>query len=360
MPLCDALNGARRVLAVCLRGQEVGLYVVACRRCSDPACLCRLRPQPNYTWEMACQLDVAGMNPHMELGGMEDALCAVSTTTGLYPSDDALLTSFGLAEPSGDSASSQFGMGLESSPGGSASHSYQQLCLLETSAAQGAMPAMDGCQMLDVTGMVDPSVSGAQGLSDVVDFTPIRIKEACDEAQLGEGQSLLGGSPKDAVMGHEAMQGAGMQVPQVLYGVPMDNMMPGSEGNRTMMSDPLNDPNGIMMASMGMSMGMEAAYKASAGLLEPSLTNGKMMWAAAKNEPGQESGSVGSGSKTRWKPNSQQLCLLEQHFKSGGADFWYLSLVKSLTCTVRTKGYRSMLCCPMRPLLPSPKHHFLM
>jgi len=256
-----------------------------------------------------CHLDVGGMNPHMELG-IEDALCGVSTTTGLYPSDEALLTSLGLAEPSGDSTSSQF-VGLEST--GSASRNYQKLCLLEANAGQGGtMPVMDACQMLDVTGLVEPGVSGPPGLSDVVDFTPIRIKEACEEAQAGEGQSLLGGSPKGAIMEQEMIQGAGMAVPQVLYGVPMDSMVTMSEGGHAMMSDSL-DHNGMMLSGMGMSMGMEVAYNTSMGLLEPSLTNGKAMWAATKSEPGLET----VVSKTRWKPNSQQLCLLEQHFKSG-------------------------------------------
>ncbi|CAD7699633.1 unnamed protein product [Ostreobium quekettii] len=241
----------------------------------------------------------------MELG-IEDALCGVSTTTGLYPSDDALLTSLGLAEPSGDSTSSQF-VGLEST--GSASHNYQKLCLLEANAgAQGTVPVMDACQMLDVTGLVDPCVSGPQCLSDVVDFTPIRIKEACEEGQAGEGGALLGGSPKSTIMEQEMIQGAGMGIPQVLYGVPMDSMVAMSEGH-AVMSDAL-DHGGMMVP--GMSTGMEVAYNASMGLLEPSLTNGKAMW--TKSEPGHE--AVG-GSKTRWKPNSQQLCLLEQHFKSG-------------------------------------------
>ena len=76
------------------------------------------------------------------------------------------------------------------------------------------------------------------------------------------------------------------------------------------MSDPM-DQTGMMQGCI--SGGMEAAFNTSTGLLEPSVTSSKLMWGATKSEPG----SDGQGSKTRWKPNSQQLCLLEQDFKSG-------------------------------------------
>lgn len=254
-----------------------------------------------------CQLDVGGLNPSLEIG-MEDTLCGVSTAAGLYSSDDALLTSLGLThEPSGDSSSTQL-VGLEST----SSQNYQQLCLLEANGAHAALPIMGGSQRLDVAGLVDPGVSNAQGIPDVVDFTPIRVKGGCDEGQITDGPSLLGGSPKDTIMGREILQGSGVRMPQVLYGVPMDSMAPSAEANPggVMVSDPLSQ-TGIMVP--GMSSGMEAAYTSSAGLLEPSLTCGKMMWGAMKTEPGSDS----QGSKTRWKPNPQQLCLLEQHFKSG-------------------------------------------
>ena len=92
----------------------------------------------------------------------------------------------------------------------------------------------------------------------------------------------------------------------------MENIMPVSDVGQggVIMSDP-KDQTGMMQGCI--SGGMEAAFNTSAGLLEPSVTSSKLMWGAMKSEPESDS----QGSKTRWKPNSQQLCLLEQHFKSG-------------------------------------------
>ncbi|GMH45748.1 hypothetical protein BSKO_13711 [Bryopsis sp. KO-2023] len=75
----------------------------------------------------------------------------------------------------------------------------------------------------------------------------------------------------------------------------------------------------------------------SAPLLEPSLTSGEAAW--NEDLAGAEDMHVmlkmeSVPSKSRWKPNSQQLCLLEQHFKSG-----YTKATPELYCAVKGCGY---------------------
>eukprot|EP00210_Caulerpa_lentillifera_P007160 g6850.t1 len=73
------------------------------------------------------------------------------------------------------------------------------------------------------------------------------------------------------------------------------------------------------------------ALRCNTGLIEPTLTTTSNWWNAAGNasikeenrsskkerELQESPGSVCNGAKARWKPNTKQLCFLEQHFRTG-------------------------------------------
>lgn len=267
-----------------------------------------------------CHLDVPSLGGHTDLG-MEDTLCGGSAA-GLYPSDDTMLPWIP-NEASADSSNTQL-LGLEST----CSQSFQQLCFLEGSRS-APQTVVDAARMYDATGLVDPSATqpfGMPSTSDMIDFAPLKIK----------GNPEEGGQLSDPTLLETSQMLQPESMKQVLYGMPMDNVVPVSQyGHSAMMSDPMDQSLMMSSASMGLDTCLTGLAGSGEGLLEPSLTNAKMGW--GPNDSGDAQAETpradSLSSKSRWKPNSQQLCLLEQHFKSG-----YTKATPELFTTVQGAG----------------------
>lgn len=259
-----------------------------------------------------CQLDVGSLGGNPDFG-MEDTLCG-GAGAGIYSTEEALLP-WMPNEPSGDSTTTQL-LGMESTT----SQNFQQMCFLENPCS-AAQTVIDASQMCDANGLVDPSVTQPFGMPPTsdVDFKPI-IKGVGEEGCQLSDPALLASSPKGSMLRQQMLLSDPVKVQQGMYGVSMDSVVPVSQYEQgAMISDPISASLMIPNPSTGLDTVLSGHLGTSTGLLEPSLTNGKMPWGPSISGDPQldNTPSESLTSKSRWKPNSQQLCLLEQHFKSG-------------------------------------------